>query len=201
MKTFWDFCAPFYDLAEKANGRAYADMLKVVHEIVPQNATVIDVAAGTGAISIAVADKVSHVLCTDVSEKMLNIARRKIVRQRLENITVENQSIYELSVADNSFDVVIAGQVLHLIDEPIKATAELKRVANSMVILPMSFTKNLQGTAKFGVNLYRLFGFAPRVELTANEYKNFLPSIGFEDCEHIQIPGKLPMAVAVWKKC
>jgi len=97
MKNFWDFCAPFYDIAEKVNGQAY--------------------------------------------DKMLNI--------------------------------VVAGQVLHLIDEPIKAACELKRVAKSMVILPMSFTKNLCGTAKLGVDLYHLFGFAPKIEFTSNDYVLF----------------------------
>jgi len=41
MKTFWDFCAPFYDFAEKNNGITYAEMLKLVpqgsfRELVPQ---------------------------------------------------------------------------------------------------------------------------------------------------------------------
>ena len=35
MSTFWDFGAPFYDLAEKTNGRAYNGMLKTVREFVP----------------------------------------------------------------------------------------------------------------------------------------------------------------------
>jgi len=200
MKTFWDFCAPFYDLAEKAKGQAHYAMLKAVGGIIPQGSTVIDVAAGTGTISLAIADKASHVLCTDVSEKMLNVARRKINKRGLRNITVENQSIFELSCEDNSFDVVIASQVLHLIDEPQKAAAELKRVAKSMVVLPMSFTKNLRGVTKFSVNFYRLLGFAPKVEMTPNEYKDFLLSIGFDGCEFIQMAGRIPMAVAVWKR-
>ena len=200
MGTFWDFCAPFYDIAEKVNGRAYGEMLKTVKGLVPQGATALEAAAGTGAISLAVADKASRVLCTDVSEKMLNVARRKTVKRGIQNITIGMQSIYELAVPDNSFDIVIAGQILHLIDEPKKAAEELRRVAKSTVILPMSFTKNLRGSAKFGVDVYRFFGFAPKIEFTADEYKAFLLAIGFDDCEHIQIEGKIPMAVAVWRK-
>ena len=200
MKTFWDFCAPFYDLAEKANGPAYAEMLATVNRIIPQGATVLEMAAGTGAISIAVANKASRVLCTDISEKMLNVARKKITKRSIKNIAVENQSIYEIPAQDNSFDIVIAGQVLHLIDEPKRAVAELRRVAKSMVIMPMSLTKNLRGTAKLGIDFYRVFGFSPKVEFTASDYKNFLPTVGFENCELIDIGGKIPMAIAVWKK-
>ena len=187
-------------MGQKTNGRAYGEMLKTVNALIPQGAAVLEAAAGTGSISLAVADRAGAVLCTDVSEKMLNIARRKIVKRGFQNITVGTQSIYELAVPDSSFDVVIAGQVLHLIDEPEKAAEELRRVAKSMVILPMRFTKNLRGTAKLGVTVYRVFGFAPKIEFTAGDYESFLPSIGFTDCEHIQISGKIPMAVEVWKK-
>ena len=200
MGTFWDFCAPFYDFAEKTNRRAYGGMLKTVRELVPNGATVLDTAAGTGAISLAVADKAVRIHCTDVSEKMLKIAKRKSDKCGFKNISIETGNIYKLNKADSSFDVVIAGNVLHLLDEPEKAAAELRRVAKSTVLLPMSFTKNLRGMAKINVDVYRFFGFAPRKEFTPDDYKEFLSFIGFENCEHIQIPGKIPMAVAVWRK-
>jgi len=200
LGTFWDFSAPFYDVAEKANARAYSEMLKIVRGLVPEGAAVLEAAAGTGAISLAIADRASRVLCTDISEKMLDAARRKALKRKVQNITIEKQSIYELAVPDDSFDVVIAGQVLHLIDEPEKAAAELRRAAKSMVILPMSFTKDLRGTAKLSVGVYRLFGFAPKVEFSADDYRAFLPSIGFNNCRHIQAAGKIMMDVAVWRK-
>ena len=117
MGTFWDFCAPFYDFAEMTNGRAYGEMLKIVSGFIPKDMTVLEAAAGTGSISIAVSDKATAITCTDISEKMLNVARRKIARRGIQNITVEAQSIFHLEKPDNSFDAVIAGQVLHLVDE------------------------------------------------------------------------------------
>ena len=80
MGTFWDFCAPFYDFVEKTNGRAYGEMLKTVNALVPNGAAVFEAASGTGSISIAVSDKASQITCTDVSEKMLSVARKKITK-------------------------------------------------------------------------------------------------------------------------
>ena len=37
--TFWDFCAPFYDMAEQAN-TAYNGMLRRIFELIPQGASV-----------------------------------------------------------------------------------------------------------------------------------------------------------------
>ena len=198
--TFWDFCAPFYDWAEETNGRVYAAMLKTVRDIVPHDASVLEVAAATGAISLAIADKAASVLCTDISERMLAIARNKAEKRGVKNITFRNVNIFDIDQPGSTFDAVIAGQVLHLIDEPEKAAAELRRVTKSMVILPMSFTKNLCGVAKVSVGIYRLLGFAPKVEFDAESYAAFLPRVGFDNCEVVQFSGKIPMAVAVWRK-
>ena len=197
---FWDFCAPLYDLAEKANGRTYGDMLKTVYEFVPNGSTVLEVAAGTGSISIAVSDKAKSVFCTDISKNMLAVAKKKATKRSIKNIKFDNLNIFETGKADNSFDVVIASQVLHLIDNPEKAAAELRRITKHMTIIPMSFTKNLRGMAKFNFSIYRLFGFAPKIEFEADSYAEFLQKIGFTDCQIIQLAGKIPMAVAVWKK-
>jgi len=200
MKTFWDFCAPFYDFAEKNNGTTYAEMLQLVRAFVPQGATALEAAAGTGAISLAIADRASQILCTDVSEKMLKVARRKAKKRGVRNIAIENRNIFALGEADNSFDIIIAGQVLHLVDLPELAAAELKRVAKSTVILPMCLLKDLRGKAKLSVRLWKLLGFEPKIEFDTATYAEFLPKIGFDGCEIVEISGKMPMVVAIWRK-
>jgi phosphatidylethanolamine/phosphatidyl-N-methylethanolamine N-methyltransferase len=198
--TFWDFCAPFYDFAERRNAKAYNAMVKTVRDTIPVNASVLEVAAGTGSISLEIADKVKNVLCTDMSQKMLAVARKKARKRKVKNIDFDNANIFGINKPDGAFDVVIAEQVLHLIDEPEKAAAELRRIASGMVILPLSFTKDLKGRAKLMLNIFRLFGFAPKRELALSEYAAFLYGTGFENCEVIPLEGTIPMAVAVWRK-
>jgi len=198
--TFWDFCASFYDFAERRNAQAYNAMVKTVRDAIPDGASVLEVAAGTGSISLGIAGKVKNVLCTDISLKMLTVARKKAEKRNVKNIDFGNVNIFCINRPDGAFDVVIAGQVLHLINEPEKAAAELRRVAGGMVILPMSFTKDLKGRAQLMLNIFRLFGFAPQRELALSEYAAFLRGIGFENCEIIPLEGIIPMAVAVWRK-
>jgi len=198
--TFWDFCAPFYDFAEQRNAKAYNAMVKTVREVVPDGASVLEIAAGTGSISLGIADKVRNVLCTDKSIKMLTVARKKAEKRNVKNINFGNADIFNIDKPDGAFNVVIAGNVIHLIDAPEKAAAELRRTASGMVILPMSFIKGLKGLAKLMVNIYRLFGFAPKRELALSEYASFLSGIGFENCEIIPLEGVIPIAVAVWRK-
>lgn len=200
MKNFWDFCAPFYDMAEKRNAKAYGAMIKTVRDATPDQSSVLEIAAGTGSITLGLADKVRTVLCTDISEKMLLVARKKAAKRNFNNVSFDNVNIFEIPKPDNTFDVVIASQVLHLIDEPKKAASEMRRVSKNMVIMPMSFTENLKGRAKMMISVYRLAGFNPKREFNSSGYAAFLSSIGFENCRIIPIDGVIPMAVAVWEK-
>jgi ubiquinone/menaquinone biosynthesis C-methylase UbiE len=198
--TFWDFCAPFYDFAEKRNGRAYGKMLSVVRELVPQGASVLELAGGTGSISLAVCDKAASVLCTDISERMLAVARKKAAKRGADNITFGNLSIFDTGFACGAFDIVIASQVLHLIDEPEEAATELRRVAKASVIMPITLTKDLKGAALAKIKLFKLFGLKPKLEFDEGEYAEFISAIGFNGSEMILVDGEMPMGVAVWRK-
>ena len=122
--TFWDFSAPFYDKAEQSN-TAYNGMLRLVYELTPHDASVFEAAAGTGAISLFIADKAKNVLCTDISERMLGVARKKAGKRGITNIAFGERSIFDTGEPAGSFDTVITSQVLHLIDEPKSAADEL----------------------------------------------------------------------------
>jgi ubiquinone/menaquinone biosynthesis C-methylase UbiE len=198
--TFWDFCAPFYDRVEKTN-TAYGGMLRRLRELTPQGASVFEAAAGTGAISIAIAGKAENILCTDLSERMLNIAKKKAGRQGIENIRFDIRSLFDTGEPDNAYDVVIASQVLHLINDPEKAAAELKRISRGIVIAPVVPLKDLRGLfIRPSMGLFKLIGFAPKREFTADSYREFLIDIGLRPRDYEIINGNMPMAVPVWEK-
>jgi ubiquinone/menaquinone biosynthesis C-methylase UbiE len=195
--TFWDLCAPIYDFFEKVNGTAYARMLKVLTELTPKGATVFEAACGTAEIGIAVSANASSVLCTDASENMLKIASKKIKRKGIKNVKTDFRSIYETGEADAAFDVVIAAQILHLIDEPERAAAELRRIAKGKILLPLALTEELSPISKALIKLYKLVGFAPKRSFSGDEYKRFIKELGFDEVRFITIPGAMPICVAV----
>jgi ubiquinone/menaquinone biosynthesis C-methylase UbiE len=200
--TFWDLCAPFYDRAEQAN-TAYIGMLNKIKELLPQGANVFEAAAGTGSISLTVAEKADKVLCTDISERMLKVARKKAEKHGMKNISFSKKNIFDTGEPDEAYDAVIASQVLHLIDEPRKAVGELKRMAISggSVITSVALLKGIRGLIiRPAVGVWRLFGFAPKREFDADGYREFLCEVGLPPYIFEIINGNMPMAVAVWKK-
>ena len=198
--TFWDLCAPLYDFAQRMNGIAYMGMVRSIANDIKPGDSVMECAAGTGLISIACAKVASTVLCTDMSENMLAIAKRHANREGLTDIEFANCDILNIDQADGAWDVVIASQVLHLLDDPKRAADELKRVAKRQVITTVALTGQLGRAAKLKVSLWKLLGFKPKHEFKAEGYRQFLCDIGLEPAEFRIIMGQMPMAISVHKK-
>ena len=87
---------------------------------------VLECACGTGLLTRHIAPVCRHIVATDFSEKMLERARRKCLDYG--NASFEYADIFHLDYPDESFDKVIAANVIHLLDEPLKALSELDRV-------------------------------------------------------------------------
>lgn len=96
MTTFWDRWARFYDLTQWTNRRANDAAAARTAELVPAGARVLDCAAGTGRFSLAAAERAASVLCTDLSEAMLEQAERKARRRGLDNVRFARRDLAAL---------------------------------------------------------------------------------------------------------
>lgn len=195
--TFWDKTAWLYDIAESLNPKAYRGMLKGVTAVVPEGAKVLDCAAGTGELSIAAAVKAESVLCTDMSLPMLEKARKKCAEKGIKNISFGERDILHLPDGDNTYDVSIAGNVLHLLEEPEKAVRELCRVTKDggRVIVPTFMAKN----SNLLVKLYTLLGYRAFSYYTTESYEKMLKGCGCGRVKVTKINGLIPVAFGVIK--
>lgn len=201
MIDFWSTFAKFYDVAEAINGDVYREMLSLTRQMIPRGATVLDCAAGTGALTIAAADRAESVLCTDTSEEMLSVARRKCKRRRLENVTFTRRNIFHLEDADNTYDVVIAGNVLHLLIEPENAVREMCRVTKpgGMLLLPTFVLKNRESLSEKLIEIYKKLGFSPNSDYSPKSYVQMLKGCGAGEVKARTIKGTIPCCYAVVK--
>lgn len=197
--SFWDKIARFYDVAQKFNSAAYKELTAEIKRLVPLGAQVLDCAAGTGTLTIAAAEKAEKVMCTDLSMSMLDQARKKCRKRHINNVFFGERDITALSDTDESYDVVIAGNVLHLLDNPEKAVAELFRVtrAGGILILPTFLMLKKESPL---VRAYKLIGFNPSKTYSPVEYRKMLESCNIGDVKMKVIKGKIPCGFAVIRK-
>jgi phosphatidylethanolamine/phosphatidyl-N-methylethanolamine N-methyltransferase len=89
---------------------------------------VLEVGVGTG-LSLSDYGKATRIVGIDISEPMLDKARKKVEAEHLTNVeALEVMDAEHLTVPDASFDVVVAQYVVTAIPNPEKALDEFVRV-------------------------------------------------------------------------
>jgi SAM-dependent methyltransferase len=94
---------------------------------------VLDLAAGTGGLGIAAAQRGASVVITDIAPGMIAAASARASRAGVdvETRVVDMQAIDE---PDDSFDVVLSRDGLMLVPDPAAAAAEIRRVGGRFVV-------------------------------------------------------------------
>lgn len=93
-----------------------------------KNMTVVDLGAGDGYISRAVAKFAKKVIAVDISGKMLRELGKKAETAGLKNIDLLESDGQDLPIPASSTDVVCANMYLHHIQEPAIAVKEINRI-------------------------------------------------------------------------
>ncbi len=202
MTAFWDRWARLYDLTQWTNRRANAAAAARTAERIPAGARVLDCAAGTGLFSLAAAERAGFVLCTDLSEAMLERAKRKARRKGLSNLRFARRDVTALPDPDGGFDAVIAANVLHLLPSPELAVRELWRVTapGGRLILPTYLQGKTGAACGTMIRIYQGVGFHYEHAFTPETYQTFLERLGLGRAAVEVIPGRLPVGLAVLQK-
>jgi ubiquinone/menaquinone biosynthesis C-methylase UbiE len=81
----------------------------------------VDLGAGTGFVTLAIAPKVSSVLAVDVAHEMLAILRRQATRTPLDNVSAIVADLATFDLAPHSIDLVVSNYALHHLTDRNKA--------------------------------------------------------------------------------
>lgn len=197
---FWNKISPVYDLFENVyNRKVYKGTGIKVSEFIDETDSVLECACGTGAITEEIAKKAQMVLATDFAEGMLKRASKKC--RKYSNVSFRQEDITDIKSADNSFDKVVAGNVIHLLPEPEKALNELLRVVKpgGKVIIP-TYINMLKKSSGIAVSVIKKMGADFKRQFDIDSYKKFFEERGFKDVEYYVVDGRMPCAVAVITK-
>mgnify|MGYP001811629952 FL=1 len=116
-KKFWDRIAKRYEKKPVGDEAAYQRKLATTREYFRPDMEVLEIGCGTGSTAIAHAPYVAHIRATDISEKMIEIAKGKATEAGVQNVTFEALAIEDLGVASESVDAVLALSLLHLLED------------------------------------------------------------------------------------
>lgn len=194
---FWNRVAPLYDMAMGGEDGGLGEAIEYVGSFVGQYDVVLDAACGMGAFACGVAPRVGFVAACDLSPKMIEQTSRKVRRRGLENVACGTGNLCALGFSNGSFDVTIAGNVLHLLAEPQRAVAELKRVTRPSGTIVIPNYMNEEDTDRRFLKLAGAVGFTVYSEWDTPAFLEFLTSCGLKVVEHRNFEAKQPLCIAI----
>ena len=197
-KNFWDRNAGRYDRFMRKDGAAYGEMYALIQPIV-RHKTVLELATGTGLIAKHIVNAAAHIEATDASAEMIAEAKRD---NRSAKLHFSVQDMFRLPYAEESFDVVIVSNALHIVPQPEKALAEIRRVLkdDGVLIAPTFTHAGNSFTGKVRAFFMKLAGFPLHSRWTSEEYLRFLRQNGWAVRKSVVLKASFPLTYAECEK-
>ena len=193
-KNFWDKNAGRYDRFMRKDRAAYDEMYELIRPVV-RHKTVLELAAGTGLIAKHIVNAAAHIEATDASAEMIAEAKWD---NRSTKLYFSVQDMFRLPYAEESFDVVIVSNALHIVPQPEKALQEIKRVLkDDGVLIAPTFThagNSFSGMVK--AFFMKLAGFPLHSRWTSEEYLRFLRQNGWTVRKSAVLKASFPLTYA-----
>ena len=166
-----------------------AALVEIVAAETPRD--LLDIGTGTGRMLEVLGPRVRQALGIDQSREMLAVARVNLERAGLQNGIVRLGDMYQLPLADASFDAVVIHQVLHYADRPAAAIAESARVLRPHGVLV------LVDFAPHGLEFLRDEHAHRRLGFADAEIAEWCRAAGLEPAAPRHLAGE-PLTVVIW---
>ena len=194
LKNFWDRNAGRYDRFMRKDRAAYEEIYELIRPIV-RHKTVLELATGTGLIAKHIVNAAAHIEATDASPEMITEAKRD---NRSAKLHFSVQDMFRLPYANQSFNVVIVSNALHIVPQPEKALQEIKRVLkdDGTLIAPTFTHAGNSFSGKVKAFFMKRVGFPLHSKWTSAEYLRFLQQNGWAVRKSAVLKASFPLTYA-----
>ena len=189
---FWNKRADKYSKRPVSDEATYEKKLDITRKYFRPDMKVLELGCGTGSTALAHAPYVKHILATDLSTRMIEIARDKAKAAGIDNVTFAAASADGLDVPDGSIDAVMGHNLLHLLEnkEQVIADVHRKLKTGGLFVTSTACIGDMMFLFRLIIPVGRSLRLFPLVKVfTAAELKESLANAGFE-IEHEWQPKK-----------
>ena len=188
---FWDTRAKRFAKRLPVSSVAGDPLYRRLRQATGRRSTVLDVGAGTGRFTVALAPRVAGVTAVDAAERMLHVCRRQAAKAELRNVTLVHSKWEDAEVPPA--DVAFSSYVVTLVPDAARFLAKLDAAATQRAFLYLgAYTadaimdplwRHFHGTSRKpgptyldAVDVLRELGVKPKVEVvevaTRGRFKN-----------------------------
>jgi 2-polyprenyl-3-methyl-5-hydroxy-6-metoxy-1,4-benzoquinol methylase len=200
-EKFWDRISSKFDKIE-AGDIAYKIFIEKARGYLKADDTVLDFGCGTGLICNEIAENVGFIQAIDISTKMIDICKFKASERKINNINFERTPLFDEKFKAGSFDVIIAFNIFHLLEEPHKYIQRINQLLKPTGLLLsatpcMSETQFLNNVLKF----FSILGVTPKLNsFTSSEMEQLFINASFKTVELNRIKPKSPQYICILRK-
>lgn len=119
-EKFWDKLAKDIDPAADQLDQEQIQKIEMINNYLKDDDVVLDYGCARGGIALELANKVKSVHGIDLSSKMIDIAKKRAATRLSKHVTFAHAQIDTMTDQPRSFDVILALNVIHLVDDPDK---------------------------------------------------------------------------------
>jgi ubiquinone/menaquinone biosynthesis C-methylase UbiE len=200
---FWDKIADKYSKKPVKDAASFEKTLECVRKHLSPSDDVLEVGCGTGSTALLLAPSVKHITASDFSSRMIEIAAEKAAAQGVENVRFERGTLFDEGLEAESFDVVLAFNLLHLLEDIPGAVAkveQLLKLGGSFISKTVCLAEQSRLWSLL-VAVMKPLGVAPSVAcLKVAELEGIITGSGFEIIETGFYPRSPPSRFIVARK-
>ncbi len=114
---FWDKIADKYSKRPVKDTENYEKTLDCTRKHLSASDNVLELGCGTGTTALLLAPSVKQITASDISSRMIEIAREKAATREVENVRFVRGTLFDEDLEKGSFDVVMGFNFLHLLED------------------------------------------------------------------------------------
>lgn len=193
-RAYWDRHAKSYARSMSLLGRPVPRMVSLAGEAVRGLGRVLEVGAGTGLVTSALARTANEIVATDYADAMVRLLEARIQSEGLANVRCERADLYALRFEPHSFDAVVAANVLHLVPDLPGALSALQRVLKpgGRLVVP-TFCHDETAFSSAVSRVLALTGFPGHRRFTTKSLREALESAGLRVGRTETLRGWIPI--------
>ena len=196
-RQYWERHARKYDASLRLLGRPLPRTMELASDAVRGCGRVLEVAAGTGLVTTALARSAVTVVATDYAQAMVTMLEQRVREAGFGNVQCEQADLYALRFQPAEFDAVVAANVLHLVPDFDSALAALRRVLKpgGCLIAP-TFCHDETALSWTVSRALALTGFPGHRRFTMKSLCAVLQRAGLQLTRSEMLPGLIPIGYA-----
>lgn len=202
-ENFWDKTAQKYAKSPIKNMAAYNETMDHIRKHLSKDDSVLEVGCGTGTTALLLAEHVTQITASDISSKMIEIANGKAIEQKVENATFIQATLFDDSLEKGSYDVIMAFNFLHLLEDIPAASRRINELLKPDGIFISKTVCLAENFNLWPALLYILkkIGIAPYIKnMKIHELEKFITDENFQVLETGVYPASPPSRFIVARK-